>query len=87
MDASIYRMFKRWVNIMDFIYVFDNDYDGFEVWYGGLGDTPIDWRTLCHKQPVMEHTAVFIGAEVGEGVCRRCGRWGDLTRNKTTVKV
>lgn len=68
---------------MDFTYVFDKDY------YSGLRlmleETSIGkllrWWSLCHRQPVMEHTAVYVGEEVAEGYCRRCGKWGDLTYN------
>jgi len=39
------------------------------------------WGSVCHHQPVMENTAVFITEGTNqktEGTCRRCGRWGDI---------
>lgn len=39
------------------------------------------WRSLCHNQPNMENTAVFLDTETGEGpfgICRRCGKESEL---------
>lgn len=61
-------------------FVFHNEYDGTEIMHLS-NDFSNRFKSACHDQPIMENTALFIGAEEVGGCCRRCGKWGVLFGN------